>query len=66
MEKHEKILNFEKKMKKKSFGYGKKNFGSDTDTKIQPWFRFPIPIPNYGQTLSWVLSKQPRRKSLLS
>ena len=54
MGKHEKILNFEKKnlkknLKKKSFGFGKKNFGSDTE--IQPWFRFPIPIPNFGRTL---------------
>ena len=38
-------------MKKKSFGFGKKNFGSDTDTEIGPWFRFPIPKPNFGRTL---------------
>ena len=38
-------------MKKKSFGFGKKNFGSETDTEIGPWFRFPIPKPNFGLTL---------------
>ena len=50
----QKNLNFEKK-----FGFGKKKFGSDTDTEIQPWFRFPIPIPNFGRTLvssSWVIT----------
>jgi hypothetical protein len=37
---------------KKRFGFGKKNFGSETDTGIGPWFRFPIPKPNFGLTLS--------------
>ena len=39
------------KFEKKSFGFGTKNFGSDTDTKIEPWFRFPIPKPGFGRTL---------------
>ena len=39
------------KFEKKSFGFGTKNFGSDTDTKIEPWFRFPIPKPVFGRTL---------------
>ena len=38
--------------KKKSFGFGKKNFGSETDTEIGPWFWFPIPKPNFGLPLS--------------
>ena len=45
-------------MKKKSFGFGKnvsvsekKSFGSDTDTEIGPWFRFPIPKPSFAHTL---------------
>ena len=40
-----------KKNEKKGFGLGKKKFGSDTDTEIGPWFRFPIPKPNFGLTL---------------
>ena len=40
-----------KKDWKKSFGFGKKNFGSDTDTETGPWFRFPIPKPGFGRTL---------------
>ena len=35
--------------KKKDFGFGKKNFGSETE--IRPWFRFPIPKPNFSLTL---------------
>ena len=45
---HEK---YEKKMKKKSFSFRKKKFDSDTDTKIGPWFRFPIPKPGFGRKL---------------
>ncbi len=37
-----------------SFGFGWKGFGSDTE--IQPWFRFPIPIPNFSRTLRWYVS----------
>ena len=33
------------------FGFGKKSFGSDTDTEIGPWFRFPISKPGFGRTL---------------
>ena len=33
---------------KKSFGFGKKKFGSDTDAEIGPWFQFPIPKLNFG------------------
>ena len=33
----------------KVFGFGKKKFSSDTE--IGPWFRFPIPKPNFGPTL---------------
>ena len=40
-----------KKKRKKSFGLGKKSFGSDTDTKIGSWFRFSIPKPGFGRTL---------------
>ena len=29
----------------------KKKNGSDTDTEIGPWFRFPIPKPGFGCTL---------------
>jgi hypothetical protein len=36
---------------KKSFGFKKNFFGSDTDTEIGPWFRFPIPKPGFGCTL---------------
>jgi hypothetical protein len=39
------------KCEKKGFGFGKKNFGSDTNTEIGPWFRFPIPKPGFGLTL---------------
>ena len=41
----------EKNLKKKSFGFRKKNFGSETDTEIVTWFRFPIPKPNFSQML---------------
>ena len=37
MEKMRKKLKFLKS--KKSFGYRKNNFGSDTDTEIGPWFQ---------------------------
>ena len=36
---------------KKSFGFGKKSFCSDTDSEIGPWFWFPIPKPGFGSTL---------------
>ena len=39
----------EKIWKKKSFGFGKKNFGSDTDT--HSFGRNSAPIPNFGRTL---------------
>ena len=32
------MKNFEK-----SLGFGNKNFGSDTDSEIGSWFRFPKP-----------------------
>ena len=38
-------------IKKKSFGFGKKKFGSETDTEIGPWFRFLTMKPNFGLTL---------------
>ena len=31
----------EKNLKKKSFGFRKENFGSETDTEIGPLFRVP-------------------------
>ena len=34
----------------------KKN-GSNTDTKIGPWFQFPIPKPGFGRTLVLPLRK---------
>ena len=41
-----------KKLKKKSIGFGKKkNFGSNTNTEIGPWFWFLIPKPGLGCTL---------------
>ena len=40
-----------KKFEKKSFGFGKKSFGSDTDTEIGPWFRFSIPKLGFGRIL---------------
>ena len=39
-------------MKKKSFGFGKKIFGSDTDTNT--FGRYFRPIPNFGRTLCTV------------
>ena len=46
-----KFWSLKKKLKKKSFSFGKKNFDSDTDTEIWPWFWFPIPKPGFGCTL---------------
>ena len=40
---------------KKGFGFGKKNFGSDTE--IGPWFWFPIPKPGFGLTLLRLLDQ---------
>ena len=37
--------------KKKKIGFGKKKFGSDTDTEIRPWFQFPTPKSGFGCTL---------------
>ena len=42
---------FEKLKKKKKFRFWKKKFRSDTDTEIEPWFRFLIPKPGFGCTL---------------
>ena len=53
MGKNEKNL---KNFEKKSFGVGKKNFGSDTE--IGPWFQFPIPKPGFGRTLQTVHEKK--------
>ena len=36
----------EKKLKKIE-----RNFCPDSDTKIEPWFWFPIPKPGFGCTL---------------
>ena len=33
------------------FQFPKKSFGSNTDTEIGPWFRFPILKPGFGCTL---------------
>ena len=42
-----------RKFEEMSFGFEKKKrFGSETDTEIRPWFRFPIPKPNFGLTLN--------------
>ena len=35
-----------------------KNFGSNTNTKIGPWFWFPIPKPGFGRTLQTVGEKK--------
>ena len=35
----------------KSFGFVKKNFGSNTDTRIGPWIRITILKPGCGRTL---------------
>ena len=43
--KNEKNLN-------KKYRFPEKNFGSETETEIGPWFRFPIPKPNFGLTLN--------------
>ena len=40
-----------KKIGKKSFGFGKKKFGCNTDTEIGPWFRFLLLKPNFSLTL---------------
>ena len=46
------IKNIESKnIEEKNFGFGKKNFGFDTNTEIGPWFRFPIPKTSFGHTL---------------
>ena len=43
------------KIEKKSFGCGKKkDFGSNTDTEIRPWFWFPISKLGFGYTLYWI------------
>ena len=38
-------------MKKKSFSFGKKSFGSETDTDTNGFGRYFRPIPNFGRTL---------------
>ena len=38
-------------LKKKSFGFGKKNFCSDTDTDTRSFGQNSAPIPNFGRTL---------------
>ena len=38
----------EKKMKKKSFGFGKKSFGPITNTKVGPWFQFGTLVVVYS------------------
>ena len=55
-----KMKNFEKK----SFGYGTKSFGSDTDTKIGHWFQFliPKPKPGFGCTLTVMIVEFPRER----
>ena len=35
----------------KNVSVSEKKIGSKTDTEIEPWFRFPIPKPNFGLTL---------------
>ena len=49
----------EKEIGKKSFGFGKQNFASDTDTEIGPWFRFPIPKSTFGRTLDSMMETEP-------
>ena len=44
------------KFENKKFGLGKNNFGSDTNTEIESWFRFPILKPGFGRTLKNVSS----------
>ena len=39
-----------KKFETESFGFRKKNLGSDTDTEIRLWFPFPILKPGFGCT----------------
>ena len=41
------MKNFEKNRKKKSFGFGKKNFGTDTDTFGQIRRRYRISVVHY-------------------
>ena len=36
-----------------SLGLGKKSSGLETDTENWSWFRFPIPKPGFGRTLTW-------------
>ena len=38
-------------LNQQSFDFGKK-ISSDTKTEIGPWFRFPIPKPGFGFTLT--------------
>ena len=37
---------------KQKKGVWKIFFGSNTNTEIGPWFRFPIPKPGFGRTLN--------------
>ena len=38
-------------MKKKSFDFGRKCFGSNINTEIGPWFWFPMLKPGFSGTL---------------
>ena len=49
-EKMRKIWSLKKKWKK-IVSVLEKKIGSNTDTEIGPWFRFPIPKPGFGCTL---------------
>ena len=57
-----KNLKLEKKKWKKRVSVWKKHFC--TDTKIGPWFRFPIPKPGFGCTLLYSLHYKPRYISI--
>ena len=45
------------KFEKKSFSFRKKSFGSETDTKIDPWFRFLILSEYNVMMLTKVMAK---------
>jgi hypothetical protein len=53
---NEKNLKFEKKIRERLIFVIK--IGSYTNTKIGPWFRFPIPKPGLGRTLHLISAQK--------
>ena len=51
MKKRDKLRKLETKNWEKNQWFGRTSFSSNSDTKIGPWFWFPIPKPGSGRTL---------------